>query len=90
MIRSIEKSQANFCFTRGFEMKFQPMDAPFPGQRMWGARSDIGSYMIVEDDGLYTASARRIGGKTEFIIPHSAGVMTFEEAQDACVKHAHR
>jgi hypothetical protein len=44
--------------------------------------------MIVKDDGLFTASVRPIGGKTQYLIPYAAAVMTMDEAREACLKHA--
>jgi hypothetical protein len=69
-------------------MKFNQLPAPFPGQQMWGTRLDRASYMIVKDDGLFTASVRPIGGKTQYLIPYAAAVMTMDEAREACLKHA--
>lgn len=72
-------------------MKFKIASAPFPDQKMWSATSETCSYIIVQNgNGLYTVSARRFGSYTEFLIPYSAAVMTFEEAQAACLKHLAR
>jgi len=72
-------------------MIFRELSAPFPGQKMWGAQAGKSSYVIVRDDGLYTASAR-IGRNscTAHVIPYEGAVMTFEEAKDACEKHYNR
>ena len=71
-------------------MKFETLPTPFPGQQMWGAGSDGKTYIIVKDDGLFTASVRRDGARTEHLIPYESGVMTFDEAREACLKHEHQ
>lgn len=59
---------------------------------MWAAEDERGrSYIVLEVDGLYTASTQSVRngrGHTYHIIPHSEGVMTCEEAQDACRRYA--
>ncbi len=70
---------------------FRPLPAPFPGQQMWGAQARDSSYIIVKDNGLYTASARISDRKvTAHVVPFEGGVITFEEAQEACERHHNR
>lgn len=72
-------------------MIFRELSATFPGQEMWGAQAGNSSYIIVKDDGLYTASARTgRNSRTAHVIPYEGAVMTFDEAKDACERHYNR
>lgn len=69
-------------------MKFVEMQAPFPGMRMWGSKSDSLTFVIVyePDDGPghgYTASWKNIFIKStsNYI---GSNYETFAEAKKAC------
>jgi hypothetical protein len=40
-------------------MTFEPMSPVYPDIPMWGARKDGYSFIICEEDGVYTSSVRR-------------------------------
>ena len=72
-------------------LTFRKFDNPISGT-IWAAEDKKGrSYIVLKTDGLYTASSQSVmngRGHTFHIIPFSEGVMTREEAQEACQRYA--
>lgn len=42
-------------------MRFKPLPPIFDGQQMWGAVSGLYTFIVVADDGKFTASAKLNG-----------------------------
>lgn len=72
------------------ELQFKHFANPISGD-MWVSQDARGrNYVVLKMDGLYTASTRSIlngRGHTFHIISYSEGVMTREEAENACRKY---
>ena len=67
-------------------MRFEPLPAVFPGQQMWGAKSGGYSFIILSDDGEFTASAK-LNGMGQLV--NIGGVFaTRDDAAVACEKFA--
>ena len=69
-------------------MRFEEMDRIFPSQRIWGAREIPFSFIILEEEGLFEASARRVYLGGEHFTPGKVERLgefgSFEEARKAC------
>jgi hypothetical protein len=68
-------------------MIFVPMQHALPGQKVWGCEVGKWSYIIVEDAGEYTASVRKKGEKTEYLIPYRNRANNISVCIEACVNH---
>ncbi|WP_201829666.1 hypothetical protein [Microvirga zambiensis] len=69
-------------------LKWEPMQSPLPGMQVWGARSDLASFIIsydascIEDDRFYrrySVSAKMLGSATNDLGQHD----TLAQAQAA-------
>jgi len=58
-------------------------------QKLWGARTAIGTYVILEDE-QFTASFKDLDGKTHYLIQYEKPVKTFARAKRICEQHHNR
>lgn len=66
-------------------LQFKSMPQIFPTQRMWGCRTNKYTFIITEEDGKFSASAKLGGQGPTIHLGGFAAHSSWDSAQQACV-----